>query len=369
MKTIIKEALLCDGNCKDTYKLNSQLTEIKDAAGRGQEVRFVDFQFMMKCLFQNCAFVRWYQSKTVTTSLTSIHKGYWDDYYNCQLFNKGLYFMMCNALERPIDNQAVAKDVNDNKEAIVRKCLIKKSWTRLYPDYTHPDNPGAAKGITNVQTKHIRRHCPAQWQSYLSSKSPKIGTVVEMEMSDDLGRHHGVARTGHRDNQNAYDNYAQVPLTIVATAGRVLAGWSFPKTPEVIPCFESLDPRDKDLLVQFSTLKLFGNISIAEFKWRGQHSTQNTGRLLPFLLDISATMLGALHKFADKSDTQEDLYFWYHEYKVRAVACGLFDHIWGHMINPTVQNKLEKMHDYLVVRSKLVHDSWIRERDARDEAC
>jgi hypothetical protein len=134
--------------------------------------------------------------------------------------------MMCNALAQQIDNQAVAKDANDNKATIVEK-----SWTRLYPDYTHPDNPGAAKSITTVQTKHIRRHCPAQWASYYSSKSPKIGTVAEMEMSDDLGRPHGVARTGHTDNQNAYDNYAQVPLSVVAKAGRVLAGWSFPKQP------------------------------------------------------------------------------------------------------------------------------------------
>jgi hypothetical protein len=43
---------------------------------------------------------------------------------------------------------------------------------------------------------------------------------------------------------------------------------------------------------------------------------------------------------------------------------GLFDHIWENMINPTMHNKLEKIHDYLVIRSKLVHDSWIREREA-----
>jgi hypothetical protein len=129
MKTIIKEALLPDGNSKETYKLNCQLTEIKDTAGQGQEVRFVDFQFMMKCIHQNCTFVHWYQSKTVTTSLTSIHKGYWDNYYNCQLFNKGLYGMVCNALEKIIDNNEEAKNANNKKEHIVRKCFIKRSWT------------------------------------------------------------------------------------------------------------------------------------------------------------------------------------------------------------------------------------------------
>jgi hypothetical protein len=108
------------------------------------------------------------------------------------------------------------------------------------------------------------------------------------------------------------------------------------------------------LLVNFSATKLFGKIAIAEFKIRGPNPTNNTGRLLGLLLDISATMLGALHKFATKSKTnnKEDQYFWYHEYKVRAVASGLFDHIWEHMINPTMQIKLEKVHDYLMARSK-----------------
>jgi hypothetical protein len=57
---------------------------------------------------------------------------------------------------------------------------------------------------------------------------------------------------------------------------------------------------------------------------------------------------------------------------LRTAISGLFDHIWENMINPTMHNKLEKIHQYLVICSKLVHDAWIRERDARDardEAC
>jgi hypothetical protein len=66
--------------------------------------------------------------------------------------------------------------------------------------------------------------------------APNNGSHITVQKVRKLGQLWR-ARTGHMDNMNAYDNYAQVPLSIVATAGRALAGWSHPKVPEVIPKF------------------------------------------------------------------------------------------------------------------------------------
>jgi hypothetical protein len=53
--------------------------------------------------------------------------------------------MKYNALEQKIiEYNEVSKDANDKKEHIVHKCFIKRSWTRLYPEYTHPDTQGTA---------------------------------------------------------------------------------------------------------------------------------------------------------------------------------------------------------------------------------
>jgi hypothetical protein len=358
MKSIVQKALLYDGSSRETYMLNSQIVEVKESAGRGQEVKFVDFQLMVKCDHQNCTFSRWYQSKTVSSTMTSIHKGWWDDYFNCQLFNKGLYFMMCGALSREMNHDDVKKEETDTSKEVVTKALTRRSWTRLYPMYTHPATMYLAKGITTEQTKHVRRHCMPQFKSYYKSKSARIGSVVEMEMSEELSRPHGVARTGHSDNQNAYDNYAQVPTSIVATGGRKLAGWPSPKVQEVIPTLHSLAEVDRVRLTNFSISKLFGNITVAEFKLQQDHSPDNVGRLLPFLLDIAATLLGALHQF--------EMYTWFHEYKVRAISSGLFDDLWKTRFSPSEEDKLERVHDYLVEQSKMVHCAWIQERNARD---
>jgi hypothetical protein len=242
--------------------LNSQIVEVKESAGRGQEAKFVDFQLMAKCDHQNCTFLCWYQSKTVSSTMTSIHKGWWDDYFNCQLFNKGLYFMMCGALLREMNHEDVKREDTDTSKEVVTKALTKRSWTRLYPKCTHPATMYLAKGITTKQTKHVQRHCMPQFKSYYMS----IGSVVEMEMSEELSRPHGVARIGHSDYQNVYDKYVQVPTSIVATGGQKLAGWPSPKVQEVIPTLHSLAEVDRELLTNFSISKLFGSIMVAEFK-------------------------------------------------------------------------------------------------------
>jgi hypothetical protein len=131
-----------------------------------------------------------------------------------------------------------------------------------------------------------------------------------MKMSEDLGWSHGVARTGHTDNQNAYNNYAQVPFSIVATAVRVLAGWSFPKTSSN-PFIQPIGSRRQQTThFIFYKVSLWKN-NIFRVQDQGTRGNKNTGCLLPLLLDISATMFGALHKFAAKSNNNEDLYVWY----------------------------------------------------------
>jgi hypothetical protein len=80
IKTIIGKGLVRESLSLDTYKMNNKISEVKDAAGHGQGVRYVDFQPTMKCKIQNCTFTCWYQSTTVTTSLTSMHKGWLEDY-------------------------------------------------------------------------------------------------------------------------------------------------------------------------------------------------------------------------------------------------------------------------------------------------
>jgi hypothetical protein len=42
MESIAQKALLYDGSSCETYLLNSQIVEVKESAGRGQEVKFVD---------------------------------------------------------------------------------------------------------------------------------------------------------------------------------------------------------------------------------------------------------------------------------------------------------------------------------------
>jgi hypothetical protein len=193
------------------------------------------------------------------------------------------------------------------------------------------------------------------------SKCLRVGTIVEMEMNEALSRAHGVARSGHTENNNAYDNYAQVPMGIVATGGRAIAGWSHPKVPEVILTFSSLAANNIHLLKTFSLTKLFGKISVAEFMIAQPGSPKNVGRLLPFLVDISATMLGAIHRFEG--------YQWVHEYKQRAVFSGLFEHLWSHKIQPSFMDKMAWMHVFLVEQSKIVHQAWVKERNCRDVNC
>jgi hypothetical protein len=130
---------------------------------------------------------------------------------------------------------------------------------------------------------------------YYMSKCLHVGSIVEMEMNEALTHAHSVARSGHTENHNAYNNCAQVPLSIVATGGRALAGWSHPKKPEVIPMFSSLDTDNSNLLKNFSLTKLFGTISVAKFMTPLPGSPQNVGQLLPFLIDMAATILGAIH--------------------------------------------------------------------------
>jgi hypothetical protein len=345
----------------DTYKLNNQICEVKDACGRGQEIRFIDFQSTVKCAKQNCTFTRWYQSKTVTSSLTSMHKGWSEEYESCHLFNKGLFFMMGNVLVRYYDMASVTINDTDTPEDKRRKLLIQRSFSRQYPEYTHPDTLSSSAQITAKQTLWIRRYCNPKWIEYYMSKCLRVGSIVEMEMNEALSRAHGVARSGHTENHNAYNYYAQVPFSIVATGGRALAGWSHPKEPEVIPTFSSLSTENMNLMKHFSLTKLFGKISVAEFMVPSSASPKNVGRLLPFLVEISATMLSGIHRF--------EAYHWVHEYKERAVFSGIFEHLWEHKINPSFMDKMSWMHVYLVEQSKIVHNAWVKERNLRDACC
>jgi hypothetical protein len=112
----------------------------------------------------------------------------------------------------------------DKKEDVCRKLLILRSFSRQYPEYTHPDSVSESAQITAKQTAWIR-HCVPKWMEYYMSKCLHVGSIVEMEMNEALTHAHSVARSGHTENHNAYNNYAQVPLSIVATGGRALAGW------------------------------------------------------------------------------------------------------------------------------------------------
>jgi hypothetical protein len=156
--SVVKQALVKDGHLRSTsYSKNLEIVLLKHCVGRGSEVYYVDYALMAWDSFINCTVLRWYQPKQVSTSLSSLHKGHHEDFFDCAYFSMGLYWLMNYALQREVPALAItnAADPIINSETKEQKCqklMARKAVTRMFPHFLLLANKS---NITAAQSRHV----------------------------------------------------------------------------------------------------------------------------------------------------------------------------------------------------------------------
>lgn len=193
MHKILSLPLMLDGALgSSVYQNNLECNLVKTCTGRGGEVKFIDYEYMLHDVYHRCTFARWYQSKQVSTTMTSLHKGYRDDHVTCLKFSFATYWLMGDGLVRTTKPEEYKIQRGDTNQTKCAKILARKAFSRVFPDYTLAagNATSVANTITRNQTKHIKKHAPTIWKDMLSSRSLRIGSITEMEMNPSLEWHH-----------------------------------------------------------------------------------------------------------------------------------------------------------------------------------
>lgn len=233
MRSICKELMRSARTLNNrNFQYRAWIVLLYAAAGRGGEIKFLNFSEWKYYPYIEVLDIRWTEIKVLSKyamGLVPDRSTYLLDPYHAL----ACFF----ALERGLFR--------------TREQIHRSLGNYLFPDLHNISNDRVTGEVSKVIKKALPNNMPSEIKNQYSAKATRKGAVSTMAVHPQCGIFETCARTGHKTGTNIdyYNDKNSVERTLIG--GRVLSGWQNPTAVTRVPRLESIGFSNKAAIWRF----------------------------------------------------------------------------------------------------------------------